>query len=137
MKRVIVLVVVALVVLTGVASGKYIFLGQNEKGLKFYLISDTVEGNTATIVALLRDEEREEMRSRGFPERLIQVVRRAVYRVECTRDKATIVEFGAADGSGNIVWSKKTNMIHVLKEGSPMKKLCDLILDELERQSIE
>jgi len=126
MKKVMVVVIwVVLVMMAGVASAQSIFVGQNEYGSKFYVISSTIEGNTGTVVDVLSYEELAALRASGTPVRFINMI---VLRVEClSESRARLVEVGYADGNGNVLYRESMDKLMEFAPNSQMRKACQLI----------
>jgi hypothetical protein len=127
MKKVMVMMViwVVLVMMVGVAGAQSIFVGKNEYGSKFYVISSTIEGNTGTVVDVLSYEELSALRASGASVRFISML---VLRVEClSESKARLVEVGYADGNGNVLYREEMNKLMEFAPNSQMRKACQLI----------
>jgi len=127
MKKGMVMVViwVVLVMMVGLAYGQSVFVGQNEYGSKFYVISSTIEGNTGTVVDVLSYEELAALRASGTPVRFINML---VLRVEClSSNKGRIIELGYADGDGNVLYREPMDRLMIFNPESPMRKACELI----------
>jgi hypothetical protein len=127
MKKVMVMMVtlIVLVMMVGVACGQSIFVGRNEYGSRFYVISSTIEGNTGTVVDVLSYEELAALRASGTPVRYINML---VLRVEClSESRARLVEVGYADGDGNVLYREAMNRLMEFAPNSQMRKACQLI----------
>ena len=125
MRKIMVVVVLVLVLLAGVASAQSIFVGRNEYGSKFYIISSTIEGNTGTVVDVLSYEELAALRASGTPVRFINMI---VFRVEClSESRARLVEVGYADGNGNVLYREAMDRLMEYAPNSQMRKACQLI----------
>jgi hypothetical protein len=125
MKKVMVMMVLVLVIMVGVANSQSIFVGRNEYGSKFYVISSTIEGNTGTVVDVLSYEELAALRASGTPVRFVSML---VLRVEClSENRARLVEVGYADGNGNILYREAMDRLLEFDPKSQMREACKLI----------